>query len=420
MAPAESAAHAEMAELDLGGPDSPDSGVPVGSRFPSSVDRLADSYSGPIFELSQDYPHTLPDDRRPWEEIDYRTDPDAYLLALRTYAYEGNLPDWRPQDNGYRRWYHMPWMHVGKHPREATHGLTWELPSPPGKLSAHQLEPVQNWAIGLFNPIAGYTIGRVWPDASSPPRIEESKFAVGAVSMKLLFTSATPQQVPFLAGSAEWQANIHETATESSPKFLGTLRLLQIDIAVREARADSTTGWVFGTYIYDKDAPGSTAWEKMVPVGLMFGNDPDIPEGGILRETRVAKSAPAYARLGFGGRMNGPADNPESACLSCHATAQWRSLASSTPSGTWPRRSFWFRNVKAGDAFCEGERGLDYSLQMAVAVKTFFTPKFNPGATPVPTGPCIGLPEEPGVTSLLGREPAPSLEIERLAPASGL
>ncbi len=37
-----------------------------------------------------------------------------------------------------------------------------------------------------------------------------------------------------------------------------------MDIAVRDNRADATTGCVFGTFAYDKTAAGNTPWEKMV------------------------------------------------------------------------------------------------------------------------------------------------------------
>lgn len=405
---------AELAPADAG--DAAGSDLRPGTRFPSSLDRVNGPYTGPLFELSQDYPTSLPQEPRPWEAVDYRRDPDGYLLAVRRYCYEGNLPDWRVQENGLRRWYHMPWMHVGKHPREATHGLTWELPSPAGKLAPQQTEPAQSWAVGLFNPVAGYTIGRVWKDTATPPQLKESRFSVGAVSVKLLFTSATADQLPFLAGAPEWTANIHQTPNEAAPKVLRSVRLLQMDVAVRDARAEATTGWVFGTFVYNKDAAGATPWDKMVPVGLMFGNDPDVAMGGTLRETKVARTAPRYVKLGYGGRMNGPVDNPDSACLSCHAVAEWRNLSALYPTGSWTRRRFWFRNIKAGDAFCAGEQGLDYSLQMAVAVRTFYSPEYNPGVTPVPGAPCMGLPDEPGTSTLVDLEPAPPFPLDRGTP----
>lgn len=372
--------------------------------FPSSIDELPSTYAGPRFELSQAYPAERPPaEQFPWLEFDFKTQPDEYLLAVRDYCLEGNVEaDWKVQNNRIRRWYHMPWMHTGRHPREGARGLTWELPSQPGKLGPAQTEAVQNWAVSVYNPPGGYLIGRVWRDAGSAPDLSETQFPVGTVSCKLLFTSATPDQVPTLRGSVEWDAHIHESADKSSPRVMGRVRLLQVDIAVRDGRADEATGWVFGTLVYSYDSPGADAWRRITPVGLMWGNDPGVLPGGALHETVVAHAAPAFARatLGWGGRMNGPVDNPESSCLSCHGVAQWRSLAPIVPSGLNHRRLHWFRNLRPDQPFCEGERSLDYSLQMAVAVRTYFTPEYNPGVTPPPAGTCIGLPEAPGILSV--------------------
>ncbi len=59
------------------------------------------------------------------------------------------------------------------------------------------------------------------------------------------------------------------------------VRLLQIDVSVRDDV--SPTGWVFGTFIYHDDAPpisynaefppDKQSWLKVVPLGLMFGNE---------------------------------------------------------------------------------------------------------------------------------------------------
>jgi hypothetical protein len=37
----------------------------------------------------------------------------------------------------------------------------------------------------------------------------------------------------------------------------------------------------------------------------------------------MANQATDWHGLGWGERLNGPIDNPASACLSCHMTAQW-------------------------------------------------------------------------------------------------
>src|SRR5262249_40887796 len=108
--------------------------------------------------------------------------------------------------------------------------------------------------------------------------------------------------------------------TPPSPQVL-PLRLLQFDIIVKDSTVSPQTGWVFATFIYDKGAVGATTWDKRVPLGAMWGNDPEFagqpdgkdPAGGPLKETWINPDAPAYAKssLGWGGRLSGPIDVAE-------------------------------------------------------------------------------------------------------------
>ena len=50
---------------------------------------------------------------------------------------------------------------------------------------------------------------------------------------------------------------------------------MQFDIIVKDSVAAPKTGWVFSTLVYDLNAPGD-AWDKMVPLGAQWGNDPGI------------------------------------------------------------------------------------------------------------------------------------------------
>ncbi len=78
----------------------------------------------------------------------------------------------------------------------------------------------------------------------------------------MIFTQATVAEVPFLNGTLEWQVNVNKDEP-TSPRQIETLRLIQFDFAVRDSRADETTGWVFGALVYDGDQPGTT-----VSIGL--------------------------------------------------------------------------------------------------------------------------------------------------------
>jgi hypothetical protein len=80
---------------------------------------------------------------------------------------------------------------------------------------------------------------------------------------------------------------------------------------------DGVDDWIFATYVYNKEKR-SEYWQGMEPLGVQWG-----PR----REQTINVSA-GYASNGLEGRLNGPADNPMSSCLSCHARAQWRELPS--------------------------------------------------------------------------------------------
>jgi hypothetical protein len=350
------------------------------ARFPSAHDEPPIGWSGPVFQLSQDYPDKLPPlEPAPWLHFDFRTQSEQYLRAVLDYALEGNIEvDFRGQDNQVRKWFHAPWLHADPmnegsdrpvRAREFIHGLTRERSSRPGELAPTQTETVQNWAVGLYNPRGGYVLGQVWRNPDSPdPRGAE--FPEGSVAFKLLFTAASTAQVPFLKNSLEWQADITRSkGSEPRPE----LRLLQIDVAVRDSRADSTTGWVFGTFIYDGDAHGDSIWDRMVPIGAMWGNDPDrLNDDGPLQETVInADATKLVQHLGYKGRLNGPVDNPRSSCLSCHSTAQTPNDVSDPTVPSVPRLdasreelAMYFRNIRAQMPFTEGQDALDYSLQL--------------------------------------------------------
>jgi hypothetical protein len=232
----------------------------------------------------------------------------------------------------------------------------------------------------------------VWKDPNKP-NAAAAVFPEGTVSCKLLFSQANVDQVPYLAGSLEWDAYIYtNTETPANPngaRSLQKLRLLQIDVAVRDKRVDSTTGWVFGTFIYNGDVAGKTVWDRMVPVGAMWGNDEgvtaaDVNGGKPIKESTInhGSNLPLYSvqsprqHLGWAGRLNGPVDNPASSCLSCHSTAQWPIASQMVPlakdppgSAGWMR---WFRNIGPAQPFDSGCTSLDYSLQLAAGMANYY------------------------------------------------
>ena len=353
------------------------SSVPgINNHFVDAHDFPPAGWNGPVFQLSQDYPSTMPaEEARPWEKFDPRTQYLEYCRSVLAYGYEGNVGvDFVVQNNPIRKWYHAPWLDAGNNGREFIHGMTMERHSRPKDLAPTQTSPWQNWAVGFYNAPGGYVIGQVWKDKNAPDPTAAS-FPNGTVAMKLLFTQAPASQVPYVKDSFEWLADINRvTETGKAPE---KLRLLQIDIAVRDVRVPN--GWVFGTFIYNADAPGTDPLDRMVPVGLMIGNDPQaIPTNGPLTESFINPAAHT-PHLGYKDRLNGPVDNPASSCMSCHSTSQMPfpfSLNLPTRSGVPPAKptladlELYFRNVPAGTPFDVGKGyvSLDYSLQLQVGI----------------------------------------------------
>jgi hypothetical protein len=301
-----------------------------------------------------------------------------------------------------RGWYNAPWQDQGFNGREPIHGLTRERVTPAGELDRCQTLPWNNYAVGFYNSAGATTLGRIWANHGRP----DPTMAImpeGTVGAKLLFTTAPVAQAPYLAGSPTWNAMVYDPNYNPPagppppgpppPRSLQQLRLLQIDVAVKDNRVP--TGWVFGTFVYgggpQGDAPcppASTApdpvgrdWNGVQPIGLMWGNDPGYSGSGPLAETWL-NPAVHMPHVGYQGRLNGPVDNPASSCLSCHSTAQWPSAASMIPP-TSGDIAPWFRNIASGTPFGyqpppsgpppAAPQSLDYSLQVQVGFRNFTT-----------------------------------------------
>jgi hypothetical protein len=354
----------------------------IRGTFRSSRDPIPPNWPGPVFELSQSYPDSLPAaEEYPWKGINFEKNPMAYMMAVRRYVYEGNVDagnpnkPWVVQKNP-RPWYHAPWLDAGQNRREFIHGLTRELPSVPGQLwdNPPQKSDIQNWAVGFYNTLGGYVIGQVWCDPQKPS-LSPVLFPEGTVSAKLLFSAAPLSEVPFLWGAVQWTANINEKPLDTnSPRKPTIVRLLQIDIAVRDDD-NKLTGWNFGTFIYNPDGGSKNPWENMQPVGFMWGNDPDVtPTNGkpIKQSWLNPKVAHLMRHYGWARRLNGPVDNPLSSCLSCHSTAGWPRASLAPPTGaTNTERLKWFRNIPAGGAFESNQVSHDYSLQLTSGIRQF-------------------------------------------------
>ena len=357
------------------------------------------SYTGPVFKLSQAYPAVRPPASRlpGFMKTEFQKNWREYMLQVRSYCLEGNADtDWRVENNKVRRWYHIPWQHYGPSGREGVHGLTKEAPVQPKQLAATQTYTGgQTYAVGIFNEFGGYTIGRVWADHDNPDLTHTTApngFLEGTVICKALFVDVPTDQVPSLVNPLQWDGYITDIYA-SQNRSMRKLSLIQMDIAIKDRRAPM--GWIFGTFQYNGQMNRPNKWENLVPLGLMWGNDPTITTDEYTNPTPTVtrinpnlkesvinpdtKELPP-THLGWNGRLNGPVDNARSSCMSCHMTAEIPALSPITPffqanpppmgSPEWMR---WFQNNKCGVPFDKGTKSADFSLQLSIGVANFYT-----------------------------------------------
>ena len=115
--------------------------------------RTPPNWTGHLFNPKLDF-HTASAvaEEKPWEEIDFKIEPEKYLNSVLEYCFTGNLEnEFDILRNTRRKWYHAPWMCYHKEGREPIHGLTFERPAKPKDLSEKQTRVCQNWAIAMYN-----------------------------------------------------------------------------------------------------------------------------------------------------------------------------------------------------------------------------------------------------------------------------
>ncbi|MGN8151769.1 hypothetical protein ACTJK5_05795 [Agrobacterium sp. 22094] len=343
------------------------------------------------FQIHYDFPKTLPDNSKlPWLAVDPFKNPADYMQSILNYVIKVNARpdvDWRIEDNKEEQWCDAPWFFML---REPLRGMTTERWSRPKELHALQMDWERNFAVGIYNDVACYGFGQIWGDPAFP-KTRGFAFAEGAVSAKMLFTTATPSSVPYLAGSKEW-----DVAGQKDGGVM-TMRLLQLDLSVKDKR--SPNGWFFGTFMYNAMQPGNTPYERLVPVGLIWGSDPGLNAKAYLEQAATPKeswvnpdvASTFYAlprqNLGLFGRANGPVDNPTSACITCHQRANdWgTAVLPDTPEATQaaallpdvPANPYddaaiaaYFRNIGTNSPVANTQ-SLDYVLQVSKGIAAF-------------------------------------------------
>jgi hypothetical protein len=361
-------------------------------------------------QLSHNYPSSPPS--HSWLDAKSRgpitvDNASDYMTRLKAYV-EPTIrkmieapSEWDPASNG---WYDMPWMGfagpggpeiASEDGRESLLGsFTGQIVLKTSEAHGELMVDTQNHTVIYYDPMAASTLGDIWKNVYAPNKAAAS-YREGSLVVKAGGVAATPEEWPEVDGAAIWrvyrppvgQVIAHRVRGSSAPYTpkVTDLRVMQFDIIVKDTDAAPETGWVFTTFVYDKDAPkGTGAWDQLVPLGATWGNDPEFdsnylghppgdpndPSAAHLKQFWRNPKAPKYtlATLGWGGRMSGPIDIAErhgvllvkddiapgkivadadcslvpsrpisgpfraSGCLSCHGTAQTGSGARMYPS----------------------------------------------------------------------------------------
>jgi hypothetical protein len=375
-------------------------------RFPDKASSAYDATAKKIkLRWRTDLPSTIPVVQHAWEApgIGFETDWRGYIAAVMSeikasgIAIKNNkitMPASSP-------WWITPWMDYTRTGRDPLIGLTTERGPDPGDLSPTSTAGHSALAIGWYNAEGAASLKEIFSDPCDPkvPQLASGArwtFKPQTAAFKLLFTDAPASEVAYLAGAPTVRAMVAGKAT--------TLRLIQVDIAVRDPRATQTS-WVFGTYVWVGPARGDELFDNLEPVGLMWGNDPGVQANVLaafapLQQSKLNEALagkvwqangsgwPQRPYPGFQGRLNGPADNWRSSCLACHASAQYprdvqlgapprgvKATDSLTPAEISAKFAPYFVNVQSGHLINPQAdqttplpaAPLDYSLQLQTA-----------------------------------------------------
>lgn len=368
-------------------------------------------YPHALFTLSHDYPATVKPVVNPsWRQALHgqpisAKNTFAYVDALKSYIAPRVLPfftnntGWTAAKYG---WFQEPWLGTE---REAIQGIYYGSNNPANMFKSLK-EDETGYALVLYDSTAAYTVGQIWGKTGEKINVlnNAAQFKEGSLIVKLAFSNINYPEWPVMQGAPTF--SIYDSIiTKGSPTpgyQVRKVSCFQIDIIVKDSLTAPQTGWVYSTLVYDKDAKGSV-WEKMVPLGAMWGNDPGVkspiaPPYPKLYESVINPKAPAYSKetLGWGGRLSGPNDGAVaqdavdindttkkyknlalSSCMSCHLPAQYKfksfllpapfpnsnTLYVYTPgSSLW---NLWFRNNYGNVPFDSTQVAMDYDMVMA-------------------------------------------------------
>ncbi|RPD43270.1 hypothetical protein [Chitinophaga barathri] len=367
-------------------------------------------YDAPLFVLSHDYPTTVaPVVNPPWQQAlngQPLSSANALIFmdSLKSYIAPNVLPfftdnaAWTAAQYG---WFHEPWLGTQ---REAILGTYLGNGNPANMFKSLKVDEA-GYVLVLYDSTAAYTVGQIWGKTGEKVNLinNASQFTEGSIVVKLAFSNINYPEWPVMK-DAQIMSVYDTIPTGEDPRGGYQVRkvsFFQMDVIVKDSIASPQTGWVYSTFVYNKDVQGSL-WDKMVPLGAMWGNDPGVnsplsPPYPPLYETVINPAAPQYSTetLGWGGRLSGPNDGAVaqlaydintgqpyknlalSSCMSCHSPAQDAfvsfllpgpvptsdSLLVFTPGG--PQWNLWFRNNYGNIPFDTGQVAMDYDMVMA-------------------------------------------------------
>ena len=321
----------------------------------------ASQYPGPFFALSHNWPQKpLPPMKNPpWLKAigGVQITPQnagAYVEAVKQFVAPNArrlLLDYKRWDAAKAHWYNEPWL--GSQ-RESIHGTYGAGQFAPQIFPGTGLKTIfDTQVLTYYDERAAYSLYKVWGEGAMQPNVQTANFQFdeGSVVVKAaIFLSDDPKIQsnwwPVTDGAAKWPVYVGipvRPDTNPPPAVLNGY-IMQFDLIVKDTIAAPKTGWVFATLVYDVNAKGD-AWDKMVPLGAMWGNDPGMDSAkdpnAKLSENWINPKAPLYSTqtLGWGGRLSGPNDGarndiqvgtkvlinePDSSCMSCHGPAEWQ------------------------------------------------------------------------------------------------
>lgn len=314
------------------------------------------AYGGPLFQLSHGWPTKLlpPLKHAPWQEAIHNkriTVQNAadYAAALKKSVARNarqliqHYDRWNAAKAG---WYNEPWLGSI---REAIRGTYAAGEFGPDTFPHTGLDVTfQTHVLTYYDKRAAWSLYHFWGASAMQPTLktENAQFQEGSIIVKAaVFASTNPSKKlgwwDAMRGAQVWDMYIPVDSAKNPTPQVWPGYVAQFDIIVKDTQSSPETGWVFMTLVYDRNAPGKDVWNKMIPLGVQWGNDPEAIKAGMaLKENWINPKAPKYSRetLGWGGRLSGPNDGgrnniavdgkpmpnePDSGCMSCHSTSEW-------------------------------------------------------------------------------------------------